>query len=326
VTDPFRLCLIGLPKTGKTTYLAALWSYLRSDLPGDQYRITELPENTAYLDAISYAWAAGETMPRSGPEVSDHIEFTIEVPDRPPLQVVLPDLPGEVFLNAVRRPVIDEGTGTAVLNSDLLLLFVNCRSAWMFEPLGDHPVDPMVEGTEPPPPANEWNAGAVPEVEPTAGDDDATGNGEGEHEVDGGPAAHGFKEFNIGELDTDTLNYELIERLGEFLADAGFPPLLIVVSAWDVYASPNDVADEVFTPDNWLRDHQPMLWQRIEELRRTMTIGVVGVSAQGADYQDRPEIVEADVQVRAWGSDADGGKTDIVGPLLWYHALPAPNG
>jgi hypothetical protein len=325
VTDPFRLCLVGLPKTGKTTYLAALWSYLRSDLPDDQYRITELPEDTSYLDAISYAWAAGETMPRSSPEVSDHIEFTIEVPDRPPLQVVLPDLPGEVFLNAVRRPVIGEGPGTAVRDSDLLLLFVNSKSAWMFEPLGDHPADPNGEGAEPPPPANEWNDDPAPGADRATEGNNPVADGYEEHETEGGPTAPRFKEFDIGALDTDTLNYELIERLEHFLGDAGFPPLLIVVSAWDVFANPSGAGDEVYTPDDWLREHQPMLWQRVEELRRTITVGVVGVSAQGADYQDKPEIVEAEARLRAWGSDPDGAKTDIVGPLLWYHALPAPD-
>jgi hypothetical protein len=321
MTDNFQLCLLGLPKTGKTTYLAALWSYLRSGLPESQYRITELPDDTAYLDAISFAWAAGDPMPRSSPEVSDHIEFTIEVPDRPPLRVVLPDLPGEVFLNAVRRPVIDEGPGTAVLNSDLLLLFVNCRAARMFEPLGDHPVDP-IQTAEPPPPANEW---IIDQSHTTAGqlDGDASyGEGDGEGPIgEADPAARRFHEFNIGALDSDTLNCELLERLEDLFDDTGFPPLLIVVSAWDVYANEPDL-----TPYDWLRDHQPMLSQHIEELRRTMTVGVVGVSAQGADYQDQPDIVQADVQVRAWGSDPYGTKTDVAGPLLWYHALPSRDG
>lgn len=325
MTESFRLCLLGLPRTGKTTYLAALWSYLRSDLPDGQYRITELPKDTAYLDAISVVWAAGETMPRSSPEVSDHIEFTIEVPGRPPIEVVLPDLPGEVFLNAIRRPVISEGPGTAVRDSDLLLLFVNSKSARMFEPLGDHPADPHAEDAEPPPAPNEWNGDPADGVDQAAEEIVRPADG-GEPETEDDRSAPRFKEFDVAALDTDTLNYELIERLEDFLGDAGFPPLLIVVSAWDVFANHGGGDDEVYTPDDWLRDHQPMLWQRVEELRRTITVGVVGVSAQGADYQDKPEIVEAEPNVRAWGSDSSGERTDIVGPLLWYHSLPTSDG
>jgi hypothetical protein len=318
MTGDFRLCLLGLPKTGKTTYLAALWSYLRSELTEGMLRIIQLPEDTGYLDEISYAWAAGDPMPRSSPGVSDHIEFTIEVPDRPPLQVVLPDLPGEVFLNAVRRPAIDEGPGTAVLDSDLLLLFVNCRSATMFEPLGDHPADPAA--AEPPPPANGRGAGPpVITTHQSMGEsrsgDDLVAAGQTVPDV---PT---LREFDIGALDTDTLNCELLERLENLVIDNGFPPLLVVVSAWDVYA-----AEAELTPYDWLRDHQPMLWQHIEELGRTKTVGVVGVSAQGADYQDQPDIVEADVGARAWGTDSSGGHTDIAGPLLWYHALLSPDG
>jgi hypothetical protein len=257
-------------------------------------------------------------MPRSSPEVSDHIEFTIEVTNLPPLQVVVPDLPGEYFLNAIRRPVIDEGPGNAVLDADLLLLFVNCRSATLFEPLGDHPAAPDAT-VEPPPPANEWLAN--PDNASDADLNERMAPGEAQQQVGTDGIDPRFREFDIGALDTDTLNYELLERLEHLLGETGFPPLLIVVSAWDVYAD-----GPVLTPEDWLRGHQPMLWQHLQELRRTQTIGVVGVSAQGADYQDQPSIVELDPRARAWGTDHDGGRTDIAGPLLWYHSLPSPHG
>lgn len=331
MSDSFRLCLLGLPKTGKTTYLAALWAFLRSPQPEERMRVVDLPDDTAYLDAISEAWAAGAAMPRSSPEVSDHIEFTIETPDAPSITVVVPDLPGEVFLNAIRRPLIDDAPASAVMASDLVLLFVNCQSATMFEPLGDHPVPPD-NSPEPPPQAND----GVPPPQSASPNEAESGSTAGigtEPALDG---AHSedrlrsqeddkpkrrFVEFNPGDLHSDTLNTELLTRLAELVGEAGFPPLLVVVSAWDIHSDDSDL-----TPDTWLRDYQPMLWQHLEELGRKVSVGIVGISAQGADYGDRPEIVEVSMSERAWGCGADGVRTDIVGPILWYHRRFSDNG
>jgi Double-GTPase 1 len=328
VTEPFRLCLIGLPKTGKTTYIAALWAYLRSGLPEDKYRVPHLPDNTEYLNLIANAWAEGLPMPRSSPGMSDHIEFTIEAPEQPPLTIVLPDLPGEVFLNAIRRPLIEEGPEKAVTESDLLLVFVNCEAATMFEPLGDHPVDEP-DDSEDEPPANDGTATSelagheITNLPDGLNDEDGTADGENVSEGetvddDGAAQVDNFKEFAPGDLDTDTLNTELLQRIEYLLDVRGLPPIAIVVSAWDVHA------EEILQPESWLRDHQPMFWQHLEELRRTTTIGVVGVSAQGANYSDHPDVVEKSMSDRAWGRDEAGEPTDIVGPLLWFHSLPQP--
>src|SRR4051812_41831597 len=99
----FRLCLVGLPATGKTTYIAALWAYLTSGLPAGGYRVRQFPDDPLYLNEIAKAWAAGQKMPRNSLGASDRIEFTIESPNRTFITLVLPDLPGEVFRNAIIR-------------------------------------------------------------------------------------------------------------------------------------------------------------------------------------------------------------------------------
>jgi hypothetical protein len=270
-----RICLVGLPATGKTTYIAALWAYLRSGAPEAKYRVPVVPKDTAYLNAIATAWATGSDMPRSSPGATDTVEFTIEIEDSDPVTVVLPDLPGELFLNAVRRPSIDAAPAEAVLTSDLLLLFVNGQRATTFAPVGDQ---------EPP------TATSVPP------DDEIV-------------------EFAIGNLDTDTLNAELLERLRYLLRDRPMPTIVVVVSAWDVL-------EEAFpSPAAWLEKQQPMTAQYLDALGTKTTIGIVGVSAQGADYGDEPLIHHKPVADRAWGRADEATKTDIAGPLLWFDSV-----
>ncbi len=277
---PTRMCLVGLPATGKTTYIAALWAYLTSGAPNATYRVLTMPKDTKYLNAIANAWAARQDMPRSSTGATDTVEFTIEIEGRDPVTVVLPDLPGELFLNAIRRPAIDSVVAAAVETSDLLLFFVNGQEAKTFTPLGDQ---------EPPEDAG--------------------------HAEDESAALGELNEFVVGELDADTLNTELMERLCFLLRDQSLPPIVVVVSAWDAlegkYASPED----------WFRAEQPMSWQYVDGLRSQTTVGVVGVSAQGADYRDDPDIHHKPTAERAWGRADTVTKTDIAGPLLWFDAV-----
>jgi hypothetical protein len=293
--------LVGLPATGKTTYIAALWAYLRSGLDDSKWRVLEVPEDTTYLNLIVQAWLDRKEMPRSAPGV-DTVEFTVQTPGGQPTTIVVPDLPGEMFLNAVRRPAIDTVPATAVTESDVLFIFVNGQRASTFAPLGDQ---------EPPDEAFDEDE-EVEEIE-----DEGAGTDEEHTEAEAGDTPP-LREFVISDLDSDTLNTELLQRVLYLRRDQAPPPVVVVVSAWDVL----DVTGK--TPEEWLKDEQPMTWQSIVELRTRTTVAVIGVSAQGADYDDDPTIHQTPTRDRPWGRDGDLNKTEITGPLLLFSKMTAP--
>ena len=301
---PLRLCLIGLPATGKTTYIAALWGYLTSGLPAGGYRVTDFPDDPSYLNQIAAAWAAGDPMPRNSLGATDRIEFTIETPTGTAITLVLPDLPGEVFRNAILRPFIDEDAAEAVTGSDLLLVFVNGEKARTYSALGDHDV----------PPPNEIDDDATSGADTTEDGTDATEPGTGGSSPDTAKTPE-RKEFSVQDLDSDTLNTELLQRLVHITRDTGLPRLAVVVSAWDAHHASGD------KPADWLAREQPMLSQLVDEVSRAVPVGVVGVSAQGANYSDDPAVIEKLANERPWGCDEAGERTDIAGPLIWYDRL-----
>jgi Double-GTPase 1 len=296
---PLRLCLVGLPATGKTTYIAALWAYLRSGLDESKWRVLEVPENTTYLNLIAQAWLDRKEMPRSAPGATDTVQFTVQTPDGQPVTIVVPDLPGEMFLNAVRRPAIDTVAAAALTESQLLLIFVNGQKASTYAPLGDQ---------EPPDGAEEEET-----------DGEGGGGDENPADTDAGITPP-LPEFVISDLDSDTLNTELLQRVLYLLRDQAPPTLVVVVSAWDVLDGTGK------SPEKWLKDEQPMTWQFIDELRIRTTVGVIGVSAQGADYGDHPTIHQTTTKDRPWGRDGDLNKTEITGPLVLFgktdHSAP----
>jgi hypothetical protein len=307
---PLRVCLIGLPGTGKTTYIAALWAYLRSGLDDTKYRVLQVPEDTTYLNLIAKAWLERRDMPRSSPGVST-VEFTIQCPDGQATTVVVPDLPGEMFLNAVRRPAMDTGAAAAIVSSTLLLVFVNGQKATTFAPLGDQEPpnggdqDRDLDDDEDTPFEEDLPESALSGFEiGIAGDAD---------EPEMTDHTRALPEFQISDLDSDTLNTELMQRVVYLLRDRRLPPIVVVVSAWDVLDQTGK------TPEQWLAHEQPMTWQYIDELKRQTHVGVIGVSAQGADYGDNPQIHQTSAKDRAWGRDAQLNKTDIAAPLLWFN-------
>ena len=102
---PLRFCLVGLPETGKTTYIAALWAYVSAAGPPEKYHVEpdKYPADAAYLNEIADAWARGKDMPRNDSTPTPRIEFEVAAGERRSLLFRLPDLRGEVYKQIVSR-------------------------------------------------------------------------------------------------------------------------------------------------------------------------------------------------------------------------------
>jgi hypothetical protein len=106
-----NLLFVGLPQSGKTTYLAALWHVLEDQSSATKLKLTQLSGDRAYLNLIVEAWRACTPMPRTTLQTNDttvalHLEgegfgaFTLLVPD-------LALLRGTSAENLERRPRCD---------------------------------------------------------------------------------------------------------------------------------------------------------------------------------------------------------------------------
>jgi len=90
--------VIGLPLSGKTTFLAALWHILNANEMPSNLALDKLVGNTAYLNKITEAWRKCEIVPRTS--LSNEVKVTIHVKNtKSGEKAVLhfPDLSGESF-------------------------------------------------------------------------------------------------------------------------------------------------------------------------------------------------------------------------------------
>ena len=277
--EPFQCLMLGLPKAGKTTFLAALWYVLKSaEIPGSL--LMELREgDQEYLNLIADQWSKCEELdrtPRSG-----HMGVAIVLKDPARGTVVrmsIPDMSGEIYASQWEDRCCDPEFAELVASAGGCLAFI-------------HP------GTFTP---TAWIAGA------TAVYDEWVGGEDGEREEsEPAPTATPWTA-----KDTPT-QVQMVEVL-QFLAELAGRRLrlALVVSAWDLVT-------ESVTPAEWVERRLPLLWQFLSTNSEQFEVVYMGVSAQGGKRTDTTlldhEIASRRIKVVAPGVDGN----DITHPIRW---------
>jgi Double-GTPase 1 len=124
-----RISLVGLPSSGKTTYLAALWAYLKPSDDPAAFRIASWPENRAYLQKIADDWFAGRPLDHTPTGLVGEIDFSVKAEGQPELRIQIPDLSGEVYKRAVAYRLIEQAVVDELIESNFILLFVSAIEA-----------------------------------------------------------------------------------------------------------------------------------------------------------------------------------------------------
>lgn len=90
--------LIGLPRSGKTTFLAALWHLVNSGEVTATWTLDKLDGDNLYLEHIVSAWRRGQEVPRTGMRAECTVTIHLaENRTRRLFALVFPDLSGETF-------------------------------------------------------------------------------------------------------------------------------------------------------------------------------------------------------------------------------------
>src|ERR1700680_3001601 len=95
---PVQHSIIGLPRSGKTTFLAALWHLLNAGEISTKLTLDRLVGDSEHLNAIADSWRRCEEVPRTSIADEAYVSIHVRVPatgDKASL--VFPDLSGESF-------------------------------------------------------------------------------------------------------------------------------------------------------------------------------------------------------------------------------------
>lgn len=286
--------IMGLPASGKTTFLAALWHLVESGETECRLIMDHYRGDFTYLNSIADAWRNFQKIPRTS-QTGD-TDVTIYLRDRITGvrgTALFPDLAGEVFDLQVEerrcRPEFIEQADA----EDGILFFINAN-------VKEDSLSIV-----------EYNSRLPPEFRgetPTVGS-----AGEGSISL----------ALTIPEWEPKFLPSQV--RVVQLLSDLTRPPftyrtrkLAFLISAWDL------VSDQGLTSDEWLARNMPLVHQFLRTNGKSFTHRVYGVSAQGVSLEDNAAVDVAAsltpsrrIQIVGDDDDDDDGLHDLTAPLVW---------
>ncbi|MCP3024546.1 hypothetical protein [Cupriavidus basilensis] len=304
------LLVVGMPNSGKSTFIAALRHLLVADEVAIDLCSIELSESEGHLNRLENRWLDCEEMERTKPATEGWVELKVQ--DKRTyahLTLRIPDLRGEAFEQPACIGQCDADLFDALADADGILLFTNADredDALLIDDLLDLLGPDILDANEPESPPEEDSEtintlSNGSEVAP-AGED----------------AENAFKPEEMPEE----------VKLVEFLQVANRRPLssrrrkiAIIISAWDVVGT--NVKGDGITAELWFATRRPMLSQFIEANSDLWDTRVYGVSAQGGRLpEDKSALEKVRVpskRIRIVGHGA--AEHDLSAPLRWMLPL-----
>ncbi len=118
--------LIGLPQSGKSTYIAALWHIVESGELSDSLIITGLPDDSEYLNKLRDTWLSYKDFERT--IVDSKHEITLEVSSNSNdivSELKFPDVSGEMYRIQFEDRKLDLEYLEMIQSANGIILFIN---------------------------------------------------------------------------------------------------------------------------------------------------------------------------------------------------------
>lgn len=120
-----HISVVGLPSSGKTTFLAALWHMVRETGSKTELSFDGLSQgNYEHLNALAKRWRSGMIQQRTQLSGAKAVTMRLKDDGNNKVEVSFPDLPGEDFSRMWERRELDKGMLETV-TAPLLVLMIN---------------------------------------------------------------------------------------------------------------------------------------------------------------------------------------------------------
>ena len=286
--QPVTVAFLGLPRTGKSTYLGALWQLVQDS---DERGIVErdVTGDRSYLQELGEKVAVGAEIGRTEVASGERMQLTLGF-EQGDIRVDIPDLGGETLRLLVEDRVWHPRLENTIAAADAMLLFLHPEEHCLPTAIGI--ADDVLRCLE-------LSQGA--------------GDAEPADQPDGGSRSEGeVPKFENASACTVAQCLDALENI-LWSRRSGWPiRLVIVISAWDtVDGSP--------TSGEWLKDRAPALISFANANRDMVEWSLYGVSAQGGRLpNDRDELLaRGSVRERAYARNARGDTVSLAEPLRW---------
>jgi GTPase SAR1 family protein len=136
-----RQLIVGMPNSGKSTFIAALRHLLVANEVPTRLELTNLAENESHLNRLEGDWLSCKAMDRTKPATEGWVEFHVRNRATSATSLIsMPDLRGEAFEQPACTGQCHEQLLSALVESNGMLLFTNADredDALLIDDLGD---------------------------------------------------------------------------------------------------------------------------------------------------------------------------------------------
>jgi energy-coupling factor transporter ATP-binding protein EcfA2 len=125
VSNTENLLFIGLPGSGKTTFLAALWHVLSDRSSATTLKLRRLSGDRSYLNQITKEWRECAQVPRTNLQTEQVVVLHLERGDFGAFDLSIPDLAGEAFKQQLTDRRISRSHDAFVQGATGVVLFLH---------------------------------------------------------------------------------------------------------------------------------------------------------------------------------------------------------
>lgn len=291
-----RILAVGLPKTGKTTFIIALWHTLDTRAVPGSLVLDHVEGNVEYLEKLRERWMRREPLgrTRSGPEQTVEMHIRHQESGTTVL-LEIPDLAGETYSEQWLDRGWTEAFDEIASGCDALVVFLHPNA---------HAEPTLIEDV------------FVPDVMRAVEDgaDDA-----GQHQPDE-DSDHAATDWDPEQAPSTVQLVEVLQFLEREVLPKDQPVrTAIIVSAWDTVCKDQPG----LTPEQWVQRRAPLLDQYVRANPASFLVRSYGISAQGGDLKtDREVLLDADEPTDPL-LVVDGAETsnDLTRPIRWLMGL-----
>ena len=275
--------IIGLPSSGKTTYLAALWHLLESDEVSTQLILDRLDGDREHLNTIAECWRKCETVPRTSGAGDTDVSIWVHEPlTGRRAKLGFPDLAGELFNQQVASRKCRKAYVEGFDGDGGVMLFLSADRRQDGIPLTD--MQDLLDG---------------PEV------------------TDENPQPENPSDWTHDNIPEQVKLVELLQFLHRPPFQRKQRRLAVIISAWDVITKQSIS----LLPKDWLSRELPLFHQFIVNNSDSFEFRVYGISAQGGSIEENSkeidELLEKIPSQRIICVGDDVKPHDITAPIHW---------
>jgi len=276
--DKKKVFMIGMPSSGKTTYLASLCRLLLygGQETGWKLDVKDVPEGFERVQILIKNINSYKAVKRTYGLELNNVALSLYNQNQEWMQFVVPDSSGEIFRDLVYDRRIASNIMDQIVESDMLLFFINVNTMISEEriKLGEKSAIKQLNEEQ----GDKVTQSAEDIVEEYARDR--------ENEQIKSKEQVKNKEKEQKKYNNQSALVELLQIIIYLVPHS--LNIRFVISAWDLVEK--EFKQDKVTPKEYIKIKLPLLYQYLEFNSKLIDYEIWGVSAQGGDFDDEDDL------------------------------------